>query len=91
MTPAERLAERTRQRLERARMAAARAEKNAGAEDTRRKILLGSWVLSLYGGDLSRMPGNSRAALDAYLTRPSDRRALGFAPRPANTDTTGEK
>ncbi len=54
-------------------------------EDTRRKILLGAWVLAqVERGELSRERLN--AALDRFLTRPDDRAlfALRAAPeRPA--------
>ena len=50
--------------------------------DTRRKILLGSWLLAQAGGDFRALAGR----LDRYLVRPADRALFGL---PATDDQRG--
>lgn len=68
---AEQLAEDARQRLARAE---ARAEKRSRGDDTRRKILLGSWLLTQISND--KVKGWVGHGLDGFLTRQIDRDVL---------------
>lgn len=63
--------------------AAAQDARNRSAErkaDTRRKIILGGYFLSLVGGDISKISPDILAKLSSGIRRPSDRRALGLLP-----------
>ena len=75
---AQALRERAAQLLARAndmKQAAATAERSAL---THRKIVLGAWVLSEFGADLSRLPPDAKARLNEFARRPHDRRVLGL-------------
>jgi large subunit ribosomal protein L7/L12 len=57
-------------------------------DDTRRKILVGAFVLNQV--ERGEFPQERlRAALDRYLSRPDDRALFGLADRP-NSDVNGE-
>lgn len=58
---------------------AAAARKRARDQDTRRKILLGSWVQNRMERNDSVKQDMLRA-LDRWLTRPADRRLFGLGP-----------
>lgn len=76
-----------RQQLEqrRARLEAseARLRKREDSTELRRKILAGAWLFSRLGTNVQAWPAGYVAALDAFLTRPHDRRTLGFADQPS--------
>lgn len=80
MTPAERLRERAAQLRAQADAAEGRARRSDRAIETRRKVLLGSWVMADCGRDLARMDDASRAEFDQYLTRKDDRVLFGLPP-----------
>ncbi len=88
MTPAERMREKAAQLREQAAAAEGRARRVEQTDETRRKVLLGSWLASAYGRDLARMPEEARARFDQYLTRNRDRALFGF---PALGASTPEK
>jgi hypothetical protein len=54
----------------------AREKRQARADDTRRKILLGACLLAGWADGV--LPEEWRARLDRYLTRPRDRELFGL-------------
>lgn len=78
MTPAERMRERAQQLREQAAAAEGRARRVEQTDETRRKVLLGAWVVSTFGRDLAKLPSETRATFAAYLTRNRDRALFGF-------------
>lgn len=68
-------AERLLARANDMKQAAATAER---AALTHKKIVIGAWVLSEFGLDLSLLPDEVRERLSQYVKRKHDRRALGL-------------
>lgn len=75
-----------RQQIEqrRARLEAseARLRKREERGELRKKILVGAWLFSRLGSNVASWPSEYVAALDAFVTRPHDRRTLGFGDSP---------
>lgn len=76
--------EEKRQRIAAAELRIARLKgeisRQARADDTRRKILIGSFIIATASGDLSRLAElrlNGKS-LDEFLSRPADRRLFGL-------------
>jgi hypothetical protein len=66
------------------------ASRRERKEDTRRKILLGAWVLArIERGELSRE--SLQSALDGYLTRPEDRALFALPLRGGSVAEDGSR
>lgn len=76
-----------------AKLVLARAEerRKARTEDTRRKILLGAWVLSNGAGDADLTEEKLRQHMDGFLVRSQDRALFRLPPREApSSQASGE-